>query len=318
MRRWLMPALTVFVGTLFASILWKVYLKTHLPIADQFVIRPLAKWSFDLANELLFAMLKILQTRTTYSVLVLATMAVGLVSLVRRSFIANPTLRLLVGFVSVMMALHVATLFAAYLGSGFEDWMITTASSFPRYTSQVGYAVCVTGLFLLAVKCLPIAWSILSRLPTRAVAATCLLGCALVFLIDTVRPTLAYASAAREQAHRRQFALQALRTIPPGHRLAAAGSKWSLNYLRYVYWVDLNEEERPTLVDRIVFYETDSTCDMSETLARWLRNPAIDDVLLVDADTFTRRCEPNVAPDQVWRRSVGEWQTIRLARGDTD
>ena len=318
MRRWLMPALMVFIGTLFASILWKVYLKTHLPIADQFVIRPLAKWSFDLADDLLFAMLKILKTHTTYSVLVLATMAVGLLSLVRRSFIANPTLRLLVGFVSVMMALHVATLFAAYLGSGFEDWMIITASSFPRYTSQVGYAVCITGLFLAAVKCLPIAWSILSRLPPRAVAATCLLGCALVFLIDTVRPTLAYASTARDQAHRRQFALEALRTIPPGHRLAAAGSKWSVNYLRYVYWVDLDEDERPTLVDRVVFYETDRSCAMSETLAQWLRNPAIDDVLLVDADDFARRCEQNTAPDQVWRRSSGEWQTIRLARSDAD
>jgi hypothetical protein len=294
-----------------------LYLRAHLPIADQFVIRPLAKWSFDLSDDLFVAMLRILRSQTTYSFVVLTTMAVGLVSLVRRSFIANPTLRLLVGFVSVMMALHVATLFAAYLGSGFEDWMIKTASSFPRYTSQVGYAVCITGLTLLALQLLPVAWSVLSRLPTQAIAAICLVGCAAVFLIENVRPTWAYATAAKAQISRRQLALEALKKIPPGHRLAAAGSKWSLNYLRYVYFVDVDADERPMLVDRVVFYDTDDSCEMSETLDHWIHNPAIDDVLLVDAEKFTTRCEPAAAPDQVWRRSVGQWEPIRLARGDT-
>lgn len=317
MPRWLWPALSVFAGTLFASILWKVYLKTQLPIADQFVIRPLPQWSFDLADELSMAMLKILKTHTTYSVLVLGTMTAGLFSLIRRSFIANPTLRLLVGFVSVMMALHVTTLFAAYLGGGFEDWSIKRASSFPRYTSQVGYAVCITGLVLLALKVLPIAWTVLSRLPAQAVAAICLLGCAAVFLINTVWPTLVYANAAHQQQNRRHLALQALKTIPPGHRLAAAGSKWSLNYLRYVYFVDVEAQERPTLVERVMFYETESPCAFSETLSRWQQNPAIDDILLVDAELFTTHCDPNALPDQVWSRSVGEWQPIRLAGGDT-
>jgi len=313
-RRWLPPAAAILAGTLFTSILWKLYLRSHLPIPDQFVIRPFAKWSFDLWKDLLFAMLEIVRSHTRYSVVVLLTMAVGLLSLLRRSFIANPTSRVLVGFVSVAMALHVASLFAAYLGTGFEDWMIQSASSFPRYTSQVGYAVCLTGLMLLALKVLPMLSSVYARLSPAAVATLCAIGCAGFFVLVTVRQTLALVPSSRENTHRRHLALAALKNVRPGDRFTTVGTKWSYNYLRYGSWVDLEPGERPTLVDRFFVNDTDSTCDGNKFLAQWRADPTIDAILFVDARDFAARCARDPSPDQLWQRSIDEWHRIELDR----
>ncbi len=313
-RRWLPPAIAIVGGALLSAILWKLYLVQHLAIPDQFAVRRLTEWSFELWDELLTAMLQILKTHTLYSALVLATMGLGFASLIRRTLISNPTLRLMAGLVSVAMALHVASLFAAYLGGGFEDWMITTASSFPRYTTHVGYAVCVTGLVVASTVFVPLLSSRLSGISSRVVATACLMGCVALFAFTIVRPTLALQFLAEERAYDRKLALAALKEIEAGARVVAAAPKWTVTYLRYAVWADLKARERPHLVEDLMFFEADDDCQADRVLAGWLANPSIDAVLLVNAREYTRRCAPNSAPNRVWRRLVGRWEVLDLQR----
>jgi FtsH-binding integral membrane protein len=312
LRRWLPPASVIVAGTLLSAFLWKVYLNRHLAIPDQFVVRALPDWSFELWDELLLAMLRILKTHTLYSTLVIATLTVGVASLVRRNLIANPTLRLMVGLVCVVMGLHVASLFAAYLGTGFEDWMITTASSFPRYTTQVGYAVCVTGLLMATTVLVPAVSAKLASVPPRRLAMASVLVCVVLFSAMTVRQTLALQDLVRERAHHREVALAALKNVPAGHRVVAAAPKWTLNYLRYVAWAELGPGERPSLVDGLMFYKSDDDCEANRVLANWMANPSIDAVLLVDADAYVKRCARNSSPDRIWWRLAGSWRSIQV------
>jgi hypothetical protein len=312
LRRWLPPGVAIVCGTFFSAFLWNLYLGRHLPLPDQFSLRPLDRWSFELWDELLLAMLQILRTHTLYSALVLMTMGFGFASMIRRTLIANPMLRLMIGLVSIAMSLHVASLLAAYLGTGFEDWMITTASSFPRYTAQVGYAVCATGLLAAASILVPMLASRLASLSSRAVAAACLASCAALFAVMTVRPTLALKPVAHERAQQRKLALAALKVIEPGDRVAAAAPKWTINYLRYVIWADLAPHERPSLVDDVMIFNSSDVCETKRLVTNWISNPSVDAVLLVDAHAYTSRCAVDTSPTRVWRRPAGRWQKLDL------
>jgi hypothetical protein len=248
---------------------------------------------------------------------VIATTTIGIASLVRRKMIPNPTLRLMIGFAPVAMALHVGSLFLAYLGGGFEDWMIESASSFPRYTTQVGYAACATGLVAGATVAIPWLVRFLAAIPPKAAAAACSIGALMLFATTIVRPTLALEPIVEERMYHRQLAVAALEHVPPGHRVVAAAPKWAINYLRYVAWTHFEPHERPSLVDGLMFFKSDDDCDASRVLSRWLANRSIDVVLLIDAHEYTRRCARHFAPDQIWRRILGYWQPIDLPRDDT-
>ena len=76
-RRWLLPALAIVGGTMFGTASWELYLQQHLTIPDQFVVRPLADWSYRLAPDVLLAMLGVLRTNTLYSIVVLVSMGAG-------------------------------------------------------------------------------------------------------------------------------------------------------------------------------------------------------------------------------------------------
>jgi hypothetical protein len=314
-RRWAVPALAILGGTVFGTVLWKLYLRTHLDIPDQFSVQGLSTWRFDLAPALFLAMLRILETHTVYSTLVLASMAAGIWSFIRRSSFGNLTVRLAIGFITIAMALHLATLFAAYLGGGFDERSILTASSFPRYTSQAGYAVCSIGLLAFAFTAVPFFAPLLTRIPAKAMVTLCVLGCVGLFLLQTARVTLNLEELVSDRFARRQLAFAVLEELP-GHRVAAAGARWSLNYLRYGVFAHMEEAKRPTIDEYVMLFEADDHCGARDAVTGWLADPAIDIVLLIDAGDFAARCMHNPAPDQVWRRSAGKWEVLDLNRVD--
>jgi hypothetical protein len=313
-KRWFMPTLALASGGFAAVILWKIYLALHLPIADQFSIQPLHAWRFDLAEEMVRSIVRDFRTHWIYWPYAGLTVAVGLISLLRRATLSDPTTRLLVGVTSVAMLLHVASLLAAYLGTGFDVLEIRQAACFQRYSSQVGYALCVSGLVAFAQKGLAARAGRLPSLTTAQVTAWGVTACAVLFLALTVRPTLALAVKADRDEQRRKLALEALKTVPGGTRVAVIGDRWSLNFLRYESWVDLRADERPRWIARHQVVRADTRQSDQALLERWTCDPNIDAILLVDAREFARQSGLNIAPDQIWRRDEHAWRVLRLPR----
>jgi hypothetical protein len=313
-KKWLAPAIALAAGGLLALVLWKSYLAAHLPIPDQFSIQPLRAWRFDLAKELFRSMLLDFRAHWIYGLYVVATMTVGFLALVRRSIISNPTLRLMLCVSSVAMLLHVASLIAAYLGTGFEALEIRQAACFQRYSSQVGYSLCVAGLVTLSLKVLAIKPRRFIGLTMHEVAVYGTAACLALFAVLTVRPTLVLALKARQDAHLRMLALEALKSLPPGARVAVMGDRWALNFLRYESWVGLKAAERPRFVDRHQILRAETDQSVRILLTRWTADPDVDAILLVDAGELAIRSGLGVAPDQVWRRQDRQWRAINSRR----
>ncbi len=181
-RRWISGGIAVSSGAWLSSSIWNAYLAYRLPIADEVSVLPLGEWRLDLLGSFLVSVRADVLSHWPYYGLVSATCAVGFLSLIKRSLIASPTARLLLGFVSVAMSLHVASLVMTYVAVSFLDWEISRALSFQRYSAHVGFSVCVVGLVVLVLEALPYAAGFLRKTRPKRVVAWATAACgALIF-----------------------------------------------------------------------------------------------------------------------------------------
>lgn len=315
MRRWTPPTAALASGIALMSFLWSAYLATRLAVPDQFFIRPLHEWRFDLVHQLLWGLKKEFIAHWFYYTWVIATMALAVATLFRRSLIAHRDTRLLVGFTSLAMLLHVMSLVLAYLGTGFADWEVRTAASFQRYSAHVGYSVTIAGFLAVAPPGIQLARRAFRGNTRRVALGGTAVLCVLVFVRQVAAPALEFAHSFAPRWEERRLAAMALRALPPGDHFAVAAPFWSLTMLNYVLSTELRDAERPVLLgEREVELPKDLPL-VELDMTRWLADPRLDGILLLDETELGARRGLAAAPDQLWSAHTTRWVALDLGRG---
>jgi len=313
-RRWISSGIAVSSGAWLSLSIWNAYLAQRLPIPDELSVLPLGEWRLDLLRSFLYSLRDDLANHWQYYGLVAATCAVGFLSLLKRSLIASPTARLLLGFVSVAMSLHVASLFMTYVAVSFIDWEVSRALSFQRYSAQLGFSVCVVGLVTLVLEALPYAAGFLGRARPKQIVAWATVACGALFFVQIVRPSLSLSADLQGSVEKNVPALAALKSIPAGQRVGVIGDFWSQYAIHYVLWTKLDSSERPILAARQEVNRPKDLRAAKEQLERWTADPSMDAILLVDALEFAAQLGLEPAPDYLWSRNTGRWQRLGIER----
>lgn len=309
--RWLSPAVAVLSGAFLATVLWKAYVSSHLATEDQFSIRPVAEWRFDLVRGLLAGALIDIKARSFYYAIVLFTVIAGLVSLVRASAFKNEKLSLMLGFVALAMPIHFLSLFVAYLGTGFNQMEILKAASLHRYSTHVGFATCVFGLVALICLALPYAGNLLSRV-TRAQAIA--LGAGLYAIpacFNILLPGL-YAGSSYLKSYQglRDSAAMVSRVIPAAESVAIIGSEWAMNFASYELWRPAEARRGPLFKGRKISQTDADLSSAMEHLDRWMSDQSIDHIWLFDDKPLNAALGHAQALNVVWSRATGQWRVI--------
>jgi hypothetical protein len=310
--RWFFPAVAVFSGTLFSQVLWSMYRAENLPLTGQFSIKPVSDWRFDLFPGLLQGIRADLNDEPFYYALIAVTTVVGLVALLRRSFIANERLAVLLAFVGVAMPLHFASLLVAYLGTGFNEMEILRAASLHRYSSHIGYAVCVFGLITAA--------SIVIRrvmrsgvLPAGKLAALAVLALyALPLGFNLLLPSVFGAKHFRETYQDLNDSAAKLSSLlPPEDTVAIFGPDWSILFGSYHTWRPEQGGPGPVFKDRKIVASEADLPSATDYLKRWMADPSIDHIWLFDAQVLNTALGHEHARHIFWSRSTGEWRVVQ-------
>lgn len=310
-KRWLAPGVAVFSGTVLAHLLWSAYLSAHLAIPDQFGIQPLGQWRFDLVPALLSGMWADIKVELYYYLLVLATTGVGWIALFRRPFVANERFALLLSFVGVAMPIHFASLFVAYLGTGFNEMEIAKAASLHRYSSHIGFAVCIFGLILVALAALRYAARLNLRLTAPKAIAVVLGLYALPLGFNILLPCV-YAGAFYFKQYKglSDSAEKIAKLIPPGESVAIFGPDWSILFGSYHTWRPTSATRGPIFKDRKIVASAADLPAADQYLKRWMADESIDHIWLFDAEVLNTALGTPHRRHIIWSRASGHWRVV--------
>jgi hypothetical protein len=313
-RRLAMSGLAVCTGAIVSSLLWSTYVaKTSFP-KDQFSISPLAQWRFDLMDELAVAMLGDFKANYVYYGVVFAVVLCGLLFLLRPQVCPNRNVRVVMGFVSLAMLMHLAALFLAYLGGGFSDDEIVRAASLQRYSTHVGFSACAIGLTVFALG--------LSRYgraaAVRSARAWVRPGILVLYSVGLIGgigvPALRWTRSFQNGlAQTRFFAEDALSAVPKGNRVAIVGEYWSVRLFAYLAQI---LPQAPEIAAAENIDTAAQWNDARERYAMWTQDPSIANVVLIDAESIAIDLGIGPHSDLIWSRETNQWQILQLHRPD--
>lgn len=309
--RWLAPAAAVLSGSVLAQLLWQAYLSTHLPVEDQFTIQPLSEWRFDLIPQLLKGIVAELKSSAVYYAMLLLTVVAGLVSLVRARFIKNARLSLMLGFLAVALPIHITSVLAAYLGTGFGDVEIVRAASLHRYSTHVGFAACTLGLVTLAWAVLPYARTRFSGL-TRKHALALILGLYLIplgyfVLLPSVRGGSYFLRGFEDL---RNTAMRISKTMPADESFVVLGEQWAINFAGYASWNPSAVSHGPSIKGQKIVQSAADLDVARKLLSEWMSDESIDHVWLFNAHLLNVDIGVPDAPNVIWSRASGQWRVV--------
>jgi hypothetical protein len=316
-RRWLTPAVAVFSGTLFAHVLWSVYLSSHLAIPDQFGIQPLSQWRFDMLPALLKGMWADYKVEWFYYSLIILTVLAGWGALLSRSLVKHERLAMLLGFVAVAMPIHFASLVMAYLGTGFNEMEIAKAASLHRYSSHIGFAVCTFGMAAIVWAVLRYAANAGIALTTRRVAIAALALYAIPLGLNILLPSV-YAGSFYFKNYKGlsdSAAMIAERVIPPHESVAIFGPDWAILFGSYHSWRLTNPALGPVFKDRKIVASAADLPSADQYLKRWMADKSIDHIWLFDAEVLNTALGTEHSRHILWSRSTGTWRVIEEGPG---
>lgn len=300
-------------GALLADLLWRAHLARDLPIEEQFHVRPLAQWRFDLAADLARGALADVGNFPVYYALLAIAVALGARALRRSALCGSRTLAALAALVALAVPLHLASLAAAYLGTGFFVPEIRRAASLQRYSSHVGYAACAIVLAIACTWCVR-RWG--ARLRRRGAVAA-VVAYATVYALLTAIPTLRYgAYFLRDFQPRIDAAVRTLDALPAGDSFVVLGFEWSVNFASYASW-------RPEARERALVFRgrriAQGPADVAPGLAElraWQADPVVDHVWLYDAGVLADALGLPRVRSLVWDRASSRWRTLDAAPSD--
>jgi hypothetical protein len=276
----------------------------------------MSSWRLDLLPDLISAVLADFKLYWKYYVVAFASIASGIVLLMRRKQVNVSPLSLMIQFSALALLAHMTSLFLAYLGTGFVDWEIKRAASLQRYGTQVGFATCAFGLTALGSRCL--VWiqqkNFQMKAGRAAMAAAPIYALALLLVLVPMLRGGKYFLEGRAES--RPLAVTALKTLPPGTRVAIVGEEWSSNFAQFAAWIDIPAAQRPI----VAAYQTNQIhSDLPHTrsvIAKWMDDQTIDNILMLNSLDLALDLGLPAEPDQLWSRKTGTWQVLRLNRMD--
>jgi len=297
------------------ALLWNVYKLRFLPIPD-LDLGARDQWRFDLLGPFLRSCAAAVSTHMFFYGLIAAAFLLGIrAALSHRD--KSSALELLLMMSSLAFAGYVATLILAYVMSvGFGEWEVRGAYSWQRYASQAGLAPCAATILLA------LAWiyakidssespgSVAIRTRPLKVAALLPVIAALAYIpvVISAVGTLRYYMKERQETHQR--ALADLSQIPANAHYAVVGHVWSLVYVLYSAWADMGVSHRPWQVASADLESQEAIGAAPEKVQAWSEDPAIDCILVIDADALSPLLGLDPSTDHL--RCNGTWRPIEL------
>jgi hypothetical protein len=313
LRRTLVAVGWLAAGAIVVAVLWKAYKLRFEPIQDLRLGTP-HEWRLDLLLPFLRSCAAAVRAHIPFYVLIAAAFVIGIRAVLSHRE-KSSALELLLVMSSVAFAGHLATLIMAYVMTvGFGEWEVRGAYSWQRYASQAGLAACAATIL----------WG-LSRIRARIgsrssfgsasasghplkVAALLSVIAALAYIPVAISAvgTLRYYMRDRQGIHQR--ALADLGEMPANVHYAVAGHVSSLDYVLYAAWADMDASRRPWQVASIDLEK--GVPAVAEKVNSWTEDPAIDCILLVDAEELSPVLGLDPSPDHL--RCNGRWRPIKL------
>jgi len=298
------------VGALAAAMLWQGYLARFLPVGDVLGFRGPEHWRFDLMREFVRSCLGILRLNLLFYFFGVLALVLGLRAVLSRNRRPPNALELALAISGLALMGHLASLVLAYVSAGFEEWAVQQAFSWQRYASQVGLASSTAALLALGLL-------IRNRLRVpvgtkKSKVAVVLLAAAVAYLPLTLSAKGYMLLYLQHREEPRRLALRALAEVPPGSRIGVLGGDWSLIFMRYSAWVELDPAQRPSVVDaqRLGFAER----EVLPLFKDWTEDPSFDCVVLIDAVGFAPLVDLAAEPDQFRCKNDQHWHVLALGR----
>ena len=315
LRRTLVAVGWLTGGAIVAALLWKVYELRFQPIEDLRLGAP-NEWRFDLLPPFLRSCAAAVRAHLLFYGLIAAAFVIGIRAVLSHRD-KSSALELLLLMSSVAFAGHVATLIMAnVMAVGFGDWEVRGAYSWQRYASQAGLAACAATL-LLALSWIrariarrrPVGSELARTRPVKMSALlTVIVGIAYIPAAISALGSMRYYTKVRLETHQR--ALADLSKMPANATYAVAGHVWSLVYVLYTAWADVDASHRPWQIDSIDLENQQGMPAVVEKVRAWSEDPAIDCILLIDADTLSPLLGLDPSSDHL--RCNGTWRPIEV------
>jgi hypothetical protein len=300
-------------GAFVMAVLWKMYRLHFQPIPDLALGAP-DQWRFDLLLPFLRSCAAAVRAHMLFYGLIAAAFVIGIRAVLSRRD-KSSALELLLVMSSVAFAGHVATLTMAYVMSvGLGEWEVRGAYSWQRYASQGGLAPCAA-MILVALLWIQAridhrrsagAKSAMARPVRTAALLSIIAGLAYIPVVISAVGSFRYYTRDRQDTHQR--ALADLSRMPPNVHYAVAGHVWPIVYVLYAAWADIDASHRPWHVESIDIENQDGLRAATEKVRAWSENPAIDCILLIDAEPLNRLLGLDPSSDQL--RCDGTWRPI--------
>lgn len=328
-RRWSVAALALFAGSMLAHVVWTFYLSSHLPVGDQFSIRPFSEWRFDLLTHLLNGALADVRSYLYYYVLILMTTIAGSITLLRHALLRrsqravpaagnsyavavsnSARLSMALGFVALAMPAHLLSLFAAYLGTGFTEREIIRAASLHRYSTHVGFSMSVFGLTAILAIMLPLLRNRFSRMTPRRWLIGITAAYVLLLAGKVALPSLQYGLYYMDNEALRDSAARAAKILPSTDTFAVLGSEWGVNFANYESWRPRDATHGPMMHAWHRMKTADDVEGGRDAFKRWSTDPLIDHIWILDFPLLASELTDLKGRSLVWSRSTGRWRVI--------
>jgi hypothetical protein len=315
LRRTLVAVAWLAGGAIVVALLWKVYKLRFQPIEDLRLGAP-NEWRFDLLPPFLRSCAAAVRAHLLFYGLIAAAFVTGIRGVLSHRD-KSSALELLLLMSSVAFAGHVATLIMAnVMAVGFGDWEVRGAYSWQRYASQAGLAACASTLLLAlswiharVARTRSFGSDFAKRHPVKVAALLpAIVGIAYIPAAISALGSMRYYMKERQETHQR--ALADLSKMPVNAHYAVAGHVWSLVYVLYTAWADMDAPHRPWQIDSIDLENQQGMPAVVEKVRAWSEDPAIDCILLIDADTLSPLLGLDPSSDHL--RCNGTWRPIEV------
>lgn len=304
-KRWILLSACFLAGAGVSATLWARYLTYHVPLADQFTVRPLAEWRFDLFAAMTRGMWADVVLWWKYYLAVATAIFLGFATIVR----GMSKIRVMLAVLSLAMVAHLVSLVTAYLGTGFYEYEIRKAASLQRYSSQVGFALVTTLLLAASAKVVPL----LMRFRQKLLIPLSVYG--LGVLVWMAWPALVLANWFFTLLQPPKVcAAEAIRRMQPKAHIAVIAPEWSANFVGYLAWSEVDSTHRPYIVARSHLNTVNDLEVAKQRIREWMTDESIDSILLLDANILADEIGLGMLPDALWSRTSRNWIPIDLGR----